>query len=56
MPEISIIIPSYNNAPYIGRAIESVLNQSFTDFEIIIEDDNSTDNSQDVIESYVATI
>jgi glycosyltransferase involved in cell wall biosynthesis len=53
MPEISVIIPSYNNAPYIGRAIDSILTQSFTDFEIII-DDCSTDNSREVIESYLS--
>jgi glycosyltransferase involved in cell wall biosynthesis len=53
MPEISVIIPLYNNAKYIGKAIESVLNQTFTDFEIIVVDDCSTDNSRDVIESYI---
>ena len=53
MPEISVIIPSYNNAPYIGKAIESILNQSFTDFEVIVIEDCSTDNSREVINSYM---
>ena len=52
MPEISVIIPSYNNGPYIGRAIESVLNQSFSDLELIIIEDCSTDNSREIIASY----
>lgn len=50
--KISVLIPSYNHAPYIGQAIESVINQTFKDIEILIGDDCSTDNSKDVINSY----
>ncbi|MDQ3621526.1 MAG: glycosyltransferase family 2 protein [Verrucomicrobiota bacterium] len=52
MPKLSVLIPSYNHAQYLEQRIESVLNQSFTDFEIIILDDHSTDQSRDIIEKY----
>lgn len=51
-PRASVLIPSYNHAAYIGDAIESILGQSLTDFELIIVDDGSTDNSWDIIENY----
>lgn len=46
---ISVIIPNYNRAKVISRAIESVLDQTFSDFELIVVDDCSTDNSMQVI-------
>ncbi len=49
---VSVIIPNYNHAPYLDERIESVLNQTYKDFEVIILDDSSTDNSRDVIEKY----
>jgi predicted HAD superfamily hydrolase/GT2 family glycosyltransferase len=52
MPAISVIIPSYNHAPYIAQAIESVIEQSFSDWELIIIDDCSKDESWEVINSY----
>ena len=52
IPEISVLLSSYNHEKYIRRTIESVLNQTFTNFELIIVDDCSTDNSKDVINSY----
>ncbi len=52
MPELSVIIPSYNHARYIGKAIKSVFSQSYTDFELIVVDDGSTDNSRDVLASF----
>ncbi len=54
MPEVSVIIPVYNKARYVGRAIKSVLSQTFGDYEIIIVDDGSTDKSLDVVKGYAA--
>lgn len=51
-PKISIIIPVYNVEPYLSRCIESVLNQSFTDFELILINDGSTDNSGKICDEY----
>lgn len=53
MPKVSIILPSYNYARYLDERIQSLLNQTFTDFELIIVDDASTDNSVEVINKYV---
>lgn len=52
MPTVSVIIPNYNHAPYLKLRIETVLNQTYRDFELIILDDCSTDNSKEIIESY----
>lgn len=52
MPTVSIIIPNYNHAPYLEERIQSVLNQTFQDFELIILDDKSSDNSKEIIERY----
>jgi glycosyltransferase involved in cell wall biosynthesis len=51
-PKVSVIVPNYNHAPYLPKRIESILLQSYQDFELIILDDCSTDNSQEVIEKY----
>lgn len=48
----SVIIPNYNHARFLRKRIDSVLNQSFVDFEVIILDDQSTDGSKEIIESY----
>ena len=56
MAKISIIIPTYNYAQYICEAIESVLNQTYKDFEIIVVDDGSTDNTKEVIKPYLNKI
>lgn len=53
-PKISIVLPCYNGAKMIGEAIESVIAQTFTDWELIIVNDCSTDNTQEVAESYAA--
>lgn len=52
MPKVSIIMPCYNSAMFIPLAIESVLNQTFEDWELIITDDGSTDNSVEISRSY----
>ncbi|BBM69079.1 glycosyltransferase [Rhodothermus marinus] len=51
-PLVSVLIANYNYGQYIGEAIESVLNQTYQNFEIIICDDGSTDNSLEVIKKY----
>jgi glycosyltransferase involved in cell wall biosynthesis len=51
-PKVSVIIPNYNHARYLKRRIDSVLQQTYRDFEVIILDDCSTDNSKEIIESY----
>ena len=51
-PLVSAIVCNYNCAQYLGEAIESVLNQTFQDFELVVVDDGSTDSSKEVIERY----
>lgn len=51
-PKVSVIIPNFNHDKYLNERIESILSQTFSDFEIIILDDCSTDNSRKIIESY----
>lgn len=51
-PLVSIIIPNYNHAQYVSDAINSVLNQHYRQFEIIVVDDGSTDNSREVINRF----
>ncbi|QJD97546.1 glycosyltransferase [Mucilaginibacter robiniae] len=52
MPQISVVLPVYNSEKYIKAAIESVLNQTFTDFELIIINDASTDNTKQILETF----
>lgn len=51
-PLVSVIIPNYNHKPYLKQRIDSILSQSFSNFEVIILDDNSSDNSQSLLLSY----
>lgn len=51
-PLVSVIIPNYCHARYLNERIDSILNQTYQNFEIIILDDKSTDNSKEVIETY----
>ena len=51
-PLVSVIIPNYNYARYLPERMDSILNQTFQDYEIIVLDDCSTDNSREIIESY----
>lgn len=54
-PKVSVVIPNYNSEDYIHRCIDSLLNQSFKDFELIIIDDGSTDNSGMIADHYAST-
>lgn len=51
-PTYSIIVPTYNRENLLKRAIDSILSQTFRDFELIIIDDGSTDNTKEVVETY----
>jgi glycosyltransferase involved in cell wall biosynthesis len=52
LPLVTVIIPNYNHAPYLKERIDSVVNQTYRNFELIILDDCSTDNSAEIIEQY----
>ena len=52
VPKISVLLPAYNHAQYLSETIESVLNQTYSDFELLISDDCSTDDTAQVIKSY----
>lgn len=51
-PKISVIVPVYNGENYISRCIESILLQTFTDFELLLIDDGSKDNSGNICDKY----
>jgi glycosyltransferase involved in cell wall biosynthesis len=53
MPKVSVIIPTYNRAQLLKEAIDSVLAQTYKNFELIVVDDNSIDNTKDVVEGYI---
>lgn len=52
MPYATVLMPAYNAAPYLKEAIDSILNQTFTDFEFLIFDDGSTDATADILKQY----
>ena len=49
---VSIIVPNYNHAPFLNQRLDSIFNQTFQDFEVILLDDASTDNSLSILEDY----
>ena len=52
MSKVSVIMPVYNTEKYLGKAIESVLSQTYTDYELLLIDDKSTDNSKEICREY----
>ncbi len=52
MPRFSVIIPLYNKAPYVGKTVESVLGQTFGDYELIIVDNGSNDGSHEIVAAF----
>ena len=52
MKNISVIVPIYNSEKYISRCIDSILNQEYKDFELLLINDGSTDNTINIINSY----
>src|SRR5699024_2245764 len=51
--KVSVIVPVYNTELYLERCLNSIINQSFKDLELIIVNDNSTDNSSNIIKSFI---
>ena len=52
-PLISVILPAFNSAPYLSKAIESILSQTFGDFELLVIYDESSDQTLQIIEDYL---
>ena len=52
-PKVTILMPAYNASLYIKEAIESMLNQTFTDFELLIINDGSNDNTESLVSTYI---
>jgi glycosyltransferase involved in cell wall biosynthesis len=51
-PKVSVIVPNHNHAPYLAERLDSILNQTYNDLELLILDDASTDNSLQVLAGY----
>lgn len=55
-PRFSVVVPLYNKAPYVRKALESIMSQTYKDFDLIIVDDGSTDGSAAICEEYLSTL
>ena len=53
-PHVTVIVPNYNHARYLKRRLESIYNQTYTNFDVLLLDDCSTDSSRDILEAYAA--
>ena len=53
MPKVSIVVPVYNVEEYIEKCLETLVNQTIQDIEIVIVNDGSTDNSEKIIKEYI---
>jgi len=56
LPTVSVVIPTYNFGRYLPEAIESILQQTYRDFEIIVIDDGSTDDTKNIIQKYLPSV
>ncbi|MGH2509567.1 MAG: glycosyltransferase [Ktedonobacteraceae bacterium] len=54
-PKVSVVVPAYNNADFIGQTIESILAQDYPDFEVVVADHSSSDETSDVIRRYATS-
>jgi len=54
MPKVSVIIPAYNRSMYIAEAIDSIVQQTYSDWELIVVDDFSTDNTESIINDFIS--
>ena len=52
MPKLSVIVPVYNSEKYLKECLDSIINQTYKDIEIICVNDGSTDNSKNILEEY----
>lgn len=52
IPRVSVVVPAYNNAQFLGKTIESILSQDFDDYELIVADHSSLDKTAEIIERY----